>query len=308
MTHFLSRLVGRARGTAPQIEPRVASRFAPITPSDIPPTNAPRVPRSRHDRITPPQIEIQPNETESQPPVSPTRTATESDSTERRSQPTPIPPKIELRQPDAATNQSTSIPEESTEAPIKIARETLLVPQFQDAASPLDLGQTTHDATQEKSSAVQVPVSSTSLDDGHTEAAGRPTLQKARPGAFIAAPPLSLFREQARDQPTTQNLQQHLPAPTPDLPSSRERSREKNAGRSLLPKQRPLAPISVSRLSPLALREEIREQAPIVHVTIGRIEVRAAPAPTPTRRKPVSRPAPKLTLDAYLKSRREGAR
>ncbi len=49
-------------------------------------------------------------------------------------------------------------------------------------------------------------------------------------------------------------------------------------------------------------------QSPIVRVTIGRIEVRAAAAPTPPARKASRASEPKLTLDAYLKSRKEGAR
>jgi hypothetical protein len=49
------------------------------------------------------------------------------------------------------------------------------------------------------------------------------------------------------------------------------------------------------------------EQPPIVRVTIGRIDVRATPPAVPSR-KASARSEPKLTLDAYLKSRREGPR
>ena len=49
------------------------------------------------------------------------------------------------------------------------------------------------------------------------------------------------------------------------------------------------------------------EQPPIVRITIGRIDVRATPPAVPSR-KPSARSEPKLTLDAYLKSRREGTR
>jgi hypothetical protein len=49
--------------------------------------------------------------------------------------------------------------------------------------------------------------------------------------------------------------------------------------------------------------------APIIRVTIGRIEVRAImpPAPAPPRQPP-SRPAPRLSLEEYLHQRREGRR
>jgi hypothetical protein len=48
-------------------------------------------------------------------------------------------------------------------------------------------------------------------------------------------------------------------------------------------------------------------QPPIVRITIGRIDVRATPPAAPSR-KSSTRSEPKLTLDAYLKSRREGTR
>ena len=49
-------------------------------------------------------------------------------------------------------------------------------------------------------------------------------------------------------------------------------------------------------------------EPPIIRVTIGRIEVRAAPAPITPPRQTARLSGPKLTLDAYLKSRTEGVR
>lgn len=56
------------------------------------------------------------------------------------------------------------------------------------------------------------------------------------------------------------------------------------------------------------LPNEPRTEAPIVRVTIGRIEVRTVAAPATPVRKQSRASEPKLTLDAYLKSRKEGAR
>jgi hypothetical protein len=53
---------------------------------------------------------------------------------------------------------------------------------------------------------------------------------------------------------------------------------------------------------------EPRYQAPIVRVTIGRIDVRATPTPAPQRHDAVRQVGPTLTLDAYLKERKEGRR
>jgi len=52
---------------------------------------------------------------------------------------------------------------------------------------------------------------------------------------------------------------------------------------------------------------ETSEEPPIVRVTIGRIDVRATPIAAPPRKSP-ARSEPKLTLEAYLKSRQEGGR
>lgn len=54
--------------------------------------------------------------------------------------------------------------------------------------------------------------------------------------------------------------------------------------------------------------DEPRHEAPIVRVSIGRIEVRAAPAPAPPPRKAVRAAPPALSLDAYLQSRKDGGR
>jgi hypothetical protein len=54
--------------------------------------------------------------------------------------------------------------------------------------------------------------------------------------------------------------------------------------------------------------ESTEKEPPIVRVSIGRIEVRAAPLPAPPARRPTRNAKPALTLDAYLKARKEGAR
>lgn len=58
---------------------------------------------------------------------------------------------------------------------------------------------------------------------------------------------------------------------------------------------------------PLVEPNESSGEPPIVRITIGRIDVRATPA-TVSARKSSARSGPNLTLDGYLKSRREGTR
>ena len=60
-------------------------------------------------------------------------------------------------------------------------------------------------------------------------------------------------------------------------------------------------------LPDLATRKTPGETAPTVHVTIGRIEVRATPSANPPPRKPATRPVA-MSLDEYLKSRANGGR
>ena len=69
---------------------------------------------------------------------------------------------------------------------------------------------------------------------------------------------------------------------------------------------RPPAP--PARLQSIEVAEASTAPAPIVRVTIGRIEVRAPAAPVASPRPRVHANEPKLTLDAYLKSRAEGKR
>src|SRR3954453_14745914 len=92
MKHFLARLVDRARATAPRVEPLVASRFAPVSSSDIPPTNELQETQG-HKRVVPPRTATQPSEPEDQPPVAPSPLAIESESAETRSQQSPAPSK-----------------------------------------------------------------------------------------------------------------------------------------------------------------------------------------------------------------------
>jgi len=69
----------------------------------------------------------------------------------------------------------------------------------------------------------------------------------------------------------------------------------------------PQAVVKARQPPPISSNHDSAEP-PIVKVTIGRIEVRAAPPPAAPSRKTAPSSRPKLTLDAYLKSRKQGAR
>ena len=96
--------------------------------------------------------------------------------------------------------------------------------------------------------------------------------------------------------------------PMPMLKNGMVRRNSFTASRSKRP--RPATPLTTRSRSfegDLLTPNESSEQPPIVRVTIGRIDVRATPPAVPSR-KSSTRSEPKLTLDAYLKSRREGTR
>jgi hypothetical protein len=96
--------------------------------------------------------------------------------------------------------------------------------------------------------------------------------------------------------------------PSPAVKNGIVRQKFLTASRSKRPPPAsPLATRSRSFDFDLLTPDESSEQPPIVRVTIGRIDVRATPQAVPSR-KSSTRSEPKLTLDAYLKSRREGRR
>ncbi len=224
MTHFLGRLVERARGTAPRVEPIIAPRFAPApAPAEI---------------------------------------ATENEAVPPAGLPRAMEPPAARREtgPPGAIESPHSILVRQEKTPAEVPKEELI----ESAAPP-------------EPEALLVPLSRPNDDrsqpPARTRKSGSPRRDSPRRVQSAEAEP---FVRRANPQP-----------------------------RSTIARPPHRAAVSASALtSP----NEKSAGPPIVRVTIGRIEVRAAPAPATPARKPPTRSAPKLTLDAYLKSRKEGAR
>ena len=220
MTHFLARLVERARGAAPRVEPIIAPRFAPVPAGEsVPEDAALPVVRPAPEAIS---------------PAEPAVTSVAREFTQ---------PGVTLRPPRDA--EPAPLTAEPPEAPLEMVRESPLVP---------------------------------------LEQAGEAVAQR-RNGTRGSEP---LRRDDL-----------------PLVPSSAAPPTVRQANRR--------QPSAVSRSSlavtfPNSPNDSASNAPPIVRVTIGRIDVRAAPAPSTPARKPAPRSGPKLTLDAYLKSRQEGAR
>jgi hypothetical protein len=301
MTHFLARLVDRARGTASRVEPIVRSRFAPAFPF-----------------VTPLANESREFETQQTPPHS--KPATDSDRMEASAVPalksesergTAIPP-----------NHSPARTEANQAMQTETAEETLLVPQFQEQA-PLRIDQEKDTA----SGALVGQTSALEVDQRDVKSASKWT--KRAPGSPAKSSSLGREPREHVVEPATERLLVPLEAATTETPLVvRQEGVEESATRltrNAVVREDSL-PKSVTKRSGSptpntaphrALRGIERSETwpndqpaepPIVRVTIGRIEVRAAPEPAPAPRKPSRPVAPRLTLDAYLKSRKGGVR
>jgi len=316
MTHFLGRLVGRVQGTTPRIEPMLSSRFAPVSSTDISPPSATRIRQSSYDPVTPPEIEIPLPEAQS---VSRTQVGIESGSIGKHPRICP-PVAIEIESSTRDRDRSGLISVDATEGPAKVFREELLVPQFQEDTFQSDEEHTrpstnpppavVPESGEERNleTAQPAPIALVAGGEQWARIFEHRLVPNERGGELIASPQLSVSREQAGNHPNERQKseieQQPVTAPEHDLVRLAEPTQQENGRHTMPRKRQPLASISTRRVSPLAMVEKPAEQTPIVRVTIGRIEVHAESAPTPSPRKSTNRPAPRLTLDNYLKSRK----
>lgn len=135
--------------------------------------------------------------------------------------------------------------------------------------------------------------------------------------ATLSPPPLvrqetnsaAIFKLGQED--STELVPEALLVPPKQSPAPTVGQQEPPAGITALPK-RPALPPQPQRSSFVRQsrhqRPLLASEPPIVRVTIGQIDVRTTPAPAAPTRKTATPSGPKLTLDAYLQSRKEGAR
>ena len=227
MTHFLGRLVERARGTAPLVEPIIAPRFASAPLAEIA------------------------TEHEAAPPVR------ESAGTKAANG---IGEAV-VRQEEPVTEKSRR--REERPATIETQRRKEMVAETVEDA-PLTL---------------LVPVQ--------------------RPNDGEIAPSSAWTRG-------SESLRRNVLPSSPSAAAPLTVRRTNHQPRSTIARSSDRRVVSANAL-PFP-NESDASEPPIVRVTIGRIEVHAASPPSAPPRKPAPRSEPKLTLDAYLKARKEGAR
>jgi hypothetical protein len=175
--------------------------------------------------------------------------------------------------PLSEMSEEVVVPTQPTTSEIPLATETRsspppLVRQETDSATPLNV-------TQKNSIEVT-----------------RQTLL-VPPEISVQSPPSTVEQKEPSAHKAT------LPRRLPHPPQPQRRPLVRQSTRE----PRPL----VSAHFPAAPAQSISEP-PIVRVTIGRIDVRAAPGPAAPTRKTTPASGPKLTLDAYLKARKDRAR
>jgi hypothetical protein len=226
MTHFLARLVERARGTGPRVEPIVAPRFAPSPFAEIASEVEP-FPRSPEIAS---KVEVSPlARPETRGPETPVKASE---------------PFVRGEKTPAGTPKAAELIESAAQAVPEPLLVTSHPPDNEVARPPADAREN-----------------------------GRP----GRDGLLA----VQLIPQVVRQgNPTHQRRATFRSSVRPD-----------RSGESLAEGKEPAS-----------------NDRPIARVTIGRIEVRAEPAPAPPPRKTTPHSVPKLTLDAYLKARKEGAR
>lgn len=178
MTHFLSRLVKRARGTAPRVEPLVAPRFAPHAAEASPPEETATVVRPHHEVRNGREPAVPP---ENPHPAPPDAVAGEPTSRQQR------PPSTK------ETRDSTSAA--ATNAGLR--PESLLVPTWRDddsraqppSASPDDKGRADVNLTSPRSSSPVTP--RRSRVRAAPPSSPGPTTADSDPRFFPDAPPHS---------------------------------------------------------------------------------------------------------------------
>jgi hypothetical protein len=339
MKHFLARLVDRARGNAPRVEPIVASRFAPAARENLATTefserqgtSAAAVSGVASKLSGVKELSEQNRTASTVATQGPEKSQASFKLPETLGQPsTPLfKPKPQSQPPFAPEQELPPASEQTIDAPSDVIHESLLLPQ-QEETSPLVLKQTHTSRTTDPVVTGEKRVARTLLEQKHEAPSliSRQTQRLSSRTRMVTPAPdeqgvanTPAGRKHEAQPKAEEPREEHaepvpLGEPTPSLGqllSLRKKPRPqpiKSPPQRIKPTwlatNQAHTPVATPRFSLLPERE--REEAPIVHVTIGRIEVRAAPTAVTRARKPPRRPAPAMTLDAYLKSRKEGVR
>lgn len=277
MSDFLTSLIQRQERPAGLVQPRIPSLFETAGPRLAPEMTVRE--ESREIESTPSQHEDAPvRATES---VTPARAPVHQDS----------PPRFEAHADAVQPQQPVTSLRNRPVA--EMAEETVQAPFAAPARREMTPGETTADAPSSPPFAPAVEVADARV--------APPSVQRE---SMIEPPAQKTVRVEStieiRPQATTPS-----PAPfAPEAPRAQTPFQAPDAPRAVTPPQPSLSPPQTSRTpAPRQTALPPQQQAePVIHVTIGRIEVRAVEEreARPRKREAAS---PVMTLDDYLKSR-----
>ena len=283
MSDFLSRLAERSTGTPPALRPRVPSTFEPwpaVDPGSEMPTPAapPSAAQPARAGAPPPVATARPTRELRSASVAPSRTAWP---------PTPADAPDGDDRPLEATTSRTHSPAPAPLAPALSAAATgpgADAPPRTVPAPASRHGAPDH-SPEPAGPARQTRAAAASSRQARRQASAPPAPERAAPAAAPA--------------PVAARAAAHAPRDEDAVAPSREAASPSA--------DRPAGVVGRRRSGPASTPGRAGEGTLTVEVTIGRVEVRAAPAPPPhAARRPA--PGPRVTLDEYLAERTQAGR
>jgi hypothetical protein len=283
MSDYLGNLAAKSLAPAPALQPRLASRFEPLASAAPELREGPAFLEETVTEIAPPPPAPIPTETESRSPSPPGRGGQgvrprRAERSEEHHAHVPTAEKISEDSPEPWRKSEPA--HRRVPAPVEAEPERVQSVVAKRSVQP---------------SEAPPPAPLSRGERGNLAAAAGVDRDRLQPLTVIPAPP-------------------RQDAPVPSLLSPRERGPEGEGSRefrtekhqyreSPVPQLQPR--VTLAERQPFAPQREAPAPEPVIHITIGRIEVRATAAPkAPARERPAARPA--VDLDEYLRQRSKG--
>jgi len=275
VNNFLSRLADRALGQAPLVDPLVRSWYDPASELEARETFTAPLPEPRAESASAPP----------ETAVAPARAVGTVDPAAPAAAP-PVPVRVPVEAPPRRGRRGSTLPR--AEAP-RAGGESDRLPTAEPPA----------EGRSQRQPVATPPPPRVESPRRRRATGARPSEPPAR--ALGAA-------EGDADQPDERPGRLQAPPPEPAVAAQRPAAREqpvsaaRRRGAHSSPVRPQLASVRAAEAAPAQGRSDSAEP-PAVHVTIGRVEVRAPQAPPPPVPPPAPEPRPGLTLDEYLRTR-----
>lgn len=301
MPDFFTRLAERTLGLADTIQPIVPSLFAPGAPlidAELAAEPAIEERATQPDRAVPPEIDApaerqRPDQTRQAEPIPPRPVVRQPNA-----QPAPTVERVRPAQPQNNPGPGSE-PTRTTphaEAPHQIA------PSAVPPTSPISPAA----GRSQPASQIMRRVESTQIV---SRAEPAPSSESRSPRPSIDPPPTSITPSRSHSLVSEQPVDRELPGTsTPLVPVADERQPQSVERREIAtPVERPELvarepSLPRHQFTPRTPEPPAAQPAPQIHVSIGRIEVRAVTPPPAAAPQPKPTPTPRMSLDDYLRS------